>query len=68
MSAVDNGNKHAFPIGGSPGFSKREEFAKAAMQGMLANAKTTDVDLAAIGKLAVKAADYLLTALEAPRS
>jgi hypothetical protein len=49
------------------GLTKREYFAAKAMQGLLANSKITTTGNGNISKLALLAADALLTALEQPQ-
>lgn len=77
MDAKTNGTLEAFPVvidaergDYSPGLTKREEFAKAALQGMVANQQIYDggggEDF--VASAAVKLADALLAELAKERS
>ena len=63
--AAGNGRSPAHPfVGGGPGLTKREEFAKAAMVGILSSLpQTADYDAKETARIALEHADALLEEL-----
>ena len=47
----------------SGGLTKREEFAKAAMQGLLADANNVEIEMGQLARDAIRAADALIAEL-----